>query len=158
MLSAPEKGVHVGWRCGLGGILVLAAAALGCGSQEAGEPPTSPPPAKPAPAPTPAPAPAPAPPAPGGGASAGAALFAARCVTCHGTNGAGDGPASVGLTPRPRDFRDPAWQAKVTDAHIEEIIAKGGAAVGLSPLMPPQPDLSAAQREALRLHVRGFKR
>ena len=82
----------------------------------------------------------------------------ARCVTCHGANGAGDGPASVGLTPRPRDFRDPAWQAKVTDAHIEEIIAKGGAAVGLSPLMPPQPDLSAAQREALRLHVRGFQR
>lgn len=35
----------------------------------------------------------------------GATLFQQRCVTCHGEDGRGDGPAAAGLTPPPADLR-----------------------------------------------------
>lgn len=112
------------------------------------------------------PAPAPAasrPSAPPAGASAAAEaearqIFESRCVTCHGPNGAGDGPASAGLTPPPRNFQDPSWQTSVTDAHIEQIIQYGGTAVGKSAAMPANPDLMARPEvvAALRAKVRGL--
>ena len=100
--------------------------------------PAAPPPAAPAPPPPPAPA---ASGAPAADREAGL-IFSARCATCHGSLGAGDGPGSAGLEPKPRDFRDPAWQASVSDAHLQQIIVGGGPAVGKSPLMPPNPDLA----------------
>jgi len=83
-------------------------------------------------------------------------IFAARCSTCHGQQGHGDGPASAGLTPKPRNFGDKGWQASVTNAHIENIIQNGGMAVGKSPSMPPNPDLvgKPAVVKGLRMHVR----
>lgn len=36
----------------------------------------------------------------------GAALFAQQCSVCHGTEGAGDGPAGLGLEPPPSNLRD----------------------------------------------------
>jgi mono/diheme cytochrome c family protein len=85
-----------------------------------------------------------------------ARLFNERCTTCHGPQGAGDGPASAGLTPPPRNFQDPSWQHSVTDEHIEKIIQYGGAAVGRSPMMPSNPDLMSkpAVVAALRAHIR----
>ena len=67
--------------------------------------------------------------------------IATRCSTCHGTEGKGNGPAAITLNPKPRNYTDVAWQKSVTDDHLREIIVKGGAAVGKSPLMPPNPDL-----------------
>lgn len=85
-------------------------------------------------------------------------LFSARCSTCHGQQGHGDGPASAPLNPKPRNFGDKSWQASVTDAHIENIIQNGGMAVGKSPLMPPNPDLAGkpAVVKALRARVRSL--
>jgi len=85
-------------------------------------------------------------------------IFATRCFTCHGAGGAGDGPASAGLTPPPRNFRDPAWQESVSDEHIDQIIQYGGAAVGRSPTMPGNPDLMSKPEvvAALRAHIRGL--
>jgi len=85
-------------------------------------------------------------------------IFSTRCMTCHGPQGHGDGPASAGLTPRPRNFSDKSWQTAVTNAHIENIIQYGGVAVGKSPAMPPNPDLVAkpAIVKALRAHVRNL--
>ena len=37
----------------------------------------------------------------------GARLYAQNCATCHGDSGGGDGPAGVGLEPRPTNFLDP---------------------------------------------------
>ena len=87
-----------------------------------------------------------------------AEIFATRCTPCHGPNGAGDGPASAGLTPPPRNLQDKAWQSSVTDEHIEKIVSYGGAAVGKSPAMPPNPDLASkpATIAALRAHVRNL--
>ena len=85
-------------------------------------------------------------------------IFASRCTPCHGPQGKGDGAASAGLTPKPRNFGDPAWQAAVDDAYIEKIIKYGGTAVGKSPAMPGNPDLTdPAVIAALRTMVRSFK-
>jgi hypothetical protein len=85
-------------------------------------------------------------------------IFKNRCTPCHGSSGGGDGPASASLSPHPRNFHDKTWQASVDDAHIEQIIQYGGAAVGKSPNMPANPDLQgkAAVVTALAHKVRGF--
>lgn len=127
--------------------------ASGCGGQEtASEPDRSEPAKSSAPAPRPAPAAAP------GAAEAAREIYATRCVTCHGATGAGDGPGSAALDPPPRDFRDAAWQSSVDDAHIEQIIQYGGAAVGRSPAMPGNPDLAAKPEVVaeLRAYVRSL--
>ena len=83
-------------------------------------------------------------------------IFSLRCTTCHGPQGKGDGPASAGLVPKPRNLQDKDWQKSVTDEHIDKIVQYGGAAVSKSPAMPPNPDLSSKPQviTALRLHVR----
>ncbi len=139
-------------------LCVVLGVVLGCG--EAGSPASSAPPQAPEAA-RPAPPEATPPPAPPKPALAdGSAVFQVRCSTCHGESGDGHGPASAGLEPQPRDFRDPAWQDSVSDAHIESVIAQGGPAVGLSALMPPHPDLAAqpGQLAALRSYVRSLRR
>ncbi|RMF11892.1 MAG: cytochrome c [Candidatus Dadabacteria bacterium] len=72
-----------------------------------------------------------------GDAAAGKAKYDMFCSSCHGASGKGDGPAGAALNPKPRNFTDAAWQDKVDDAHIAKVIKEGGAAAGLSPLMPP---------------------
>ncbi len=69
------------------------------------------------------------------------AIFNERCSACHGTDGTGNGPGAANLTPKPRNYRDKAWQASVTDEQIKKTIINGGAAVGKSPIMPSSPDL-----------------
>jgi mono/diheme cytochrome c family protein len=84
--------------------------------------------------------------------------FVNRCGVCHGKEGRGDGPGAAGLTPPPRNYHDPAWQASVTDEQIEKTIVYGGAAVGKSPAMVANPDLgnNPEMVAALRELVRGF--
>src|SRR5262245_19572481 len=83
-----------------------------------------------------------------------AELFATRCTVCHGPDGAGNGPASAGLTPKPRNFQDGSWQSSVTDEHIEKIVQYGGAAVGKSAAMPPNPDLMAKPQVVAALRAK----
>jgi mono/diheme cytochrome c family protein len=68
-------------------------------------------------------------------------IFGERCVSCHGPQGRGDGPAAENLKPRPRDFHNRRWQKAVTDAEIAKAIVYGGSAVGMSGEMAPNPDL-----------------
>jgi mono/diheme cytochrome c family protein len=134
--------------------------ALACGERESTPAPAPPASAPSASAPAPPPAAAPAG-APGASAVAEAEqIFATRCTTCHGAQGAGDGPGSAALEPKPRNFQDPAWQDSVTDEHIEKIVMYGGAAVGRSPTMPGNPDLMSKPEvvRALAAHVRGLAR
>ena len=150
------------------GSLIAASALMfgvGCGQGGGG---SSTAPATPAPtAPSAAPAAPAAPEAPAASASSEPSaearaeakqIFGTRCFACHGPEGLGNGPASAGLTPPPRNFHDPAFQARVTDEHIEQIIQYGGAAVGLSPAMPANPDLTSKPEvvAALREIIRGF--
>ena len=84
--------------------------------------------------------------------------FSTVCFTCHGMSGKGDGPASTGLVPNPRNFTDTAWQESVTDQHIEKIIVGGGLAVGKAVTMPANPDLNGKPGvvAALREHIRSL--
>ncbi|MBL8682179.1 MAG: c-type cytochrome [Myxococcales bacterium] len=97
-----------------------------------------------------------APAAPLPAASRAQEMYSSRCVACHGPQGRGDGAAAAGLTPRPRDFADPSWHARATDEHLRRILVGGGSAVGLSGMMPPNPELATdtALRDALVAHVR----
>ncbi|MBI2388564.1 MAG: cytochrome c [Deltaproteobacteria bacterium] len=70
-------------------------------------------------------------------------VFAQRCVACHGESGKGDGPGASAMNPKPRDYTSAEWQKSVTDDDLKQVIVKGGAAVGKSSLMPPNPDLDA---------------
>ena len=84
-------------------------------------------------------------------------IFTTRCTPCHGPEGRGDGSASAGLNPKPRDFHDVTWQKSITDDHIMNIIKVGGAGVGKSAAMPSNPDIQdKAVLAALKDHVRSF--
>jgi cytochrome c553 len=68
-------------------------------------------------------------------------LFKTVCSTCHGEDGSGNGSAAAALNPKPQNYTDKAWQAKVTDDEIKKAILQGGAAVGRSAAMPAQTQL-----------------
>jgi mono/diheme cytochrome c family protein len=92
-----------------------------------------------------------------GGADSGATgqkIFQTRCFVCHGRDGRGSGPASQGLSQKPQDLTDPTWQRNVTDDQIRSVIQSGGAIVGKSGAMPPNPDLSGDDLNALVAYVR----
>jgi hypothetical protein len=77
---------------------------------------------------------------------------------CHGEGGKGDGPASVALNPKPRNYTDKEWQKTVTDEQIKKTIVGGGASMGKSPLMPAQADLATKPEvlDGLVKIIRGF--
>jgi len=62
-------------------------------------------------------------------------LFVARCATCHGAEGHGDGQNAYNLSPPPPDFGESL--ARVAPEDRRRIVAGGTAAVGRSPLCPP---------------------
>ncbi len=137
-------------------VLALALTAA-CSKASTSEQPADQPAAQPAPSGA-QPAPAAAPASPDTAARA-KEIYSQRCVPCHGPSGGGDGAASAGLNPKPRNFGDAAWQKSVEDAYLMKVIQYGGAAVGKSAAMPGNPDLTdPAMLSALKDVVRGFSK
>lgn len=93
-------------------------------------------------------------------AAAAKTAFNAKCIVCHGNVGLGDGPGAAALNPKPRAFGDATWQGGVTDEQIAKTIVEGGAAVGKSPNMPPNPELADKPEVVKQLVaiVRAFKK
>ena len=60
------------------------------------------------------------------------ALYAQRCLNCHGAGGRGDGPIAASLPVRTPDFRDTVQQK--SNAQIRRIIAQGR---GVMPAFEP---------------------
>ena len=81
-------------------------------------------------------------------------IFQSRCFVCHGRDGRGSGPASQGLSQKPQDLTDPTWQRSVNDDQIKTVIRAGGAILGKSGAMPPNPDLSDDDLNSLIGYVR----
>ena len=81
------------------------------------------------------------------------------CQTCHGETGAGDGFNAFNLDPHPRDLSDAALQKAKTDTDFADAIRRGGAGVGLSPLMPPWGHtLSSQQIDEVVLYLRTLRK
>lgn len=85
----------------------------------------------------------------------GAAVFAARCATCHGPEGRGDGPAAAGLVPpvpdlwgpRPAHLRgQPGGRRAIIEAG-----SPGTAMVGFAGLLSPE------ELEAVYTHVHAMR-
>ncbi len=62
----------------------------------------------------------------------GQGVYRAQCVSCHGSNGKGDGNAAALLSPRPRDFTDGKYKFRSTesgsiptDADLAKTITEG---------------------------------
>ena len=71
-----------------------------------------------------------------GNTTKGKGLFDKNCASCHGAGGKGDGAAAAALNPKPKDLSDNKYMAGLKDEQLIEVVKKGGAAVGKSPLMP----------------------
>jgi len=65
------------------------------------------------------------------------AKFQQLCVSCHGPEGKGNGPAAAALNPKPQDLTDITHMKQYSDEILFKIIKMGGAAAGKSPMMPP---------------------
>lgn len=85
-------------------------------------------------------------------------LYDERCASCHGATGHGDGPVGAALPAdqKPRNFATP-WKFATTDDKFVELLKKGGMGVGLSALMPAQPDLSDADIKSIMQYVYSLK-
>ncbi len=86
-------------------------------------------------------------------------VFHTYCAGCHGDRGQGDGFNAFSLDPHPRDLSDPAFQKKVTNADLADVVRRGGAGVGLSSLMPPWGHtLDPRRTDAVVVYIRSLRR
>jgi len=76
-------------------------------------------------------------PAQKGDPKAGKKSYDLLCGSCHGASGKGDGPAAASLPAKPRSLTDGKSMNALKDQYLFDVIKKGGASVGKSPLMPP---------------------
>ena len=77
------------------------------------------------------------------------ALYARNCVTCHGPNGAGDGPAAAALARAPTNF----LLKRPTTDHARRVLIEGVPGTA----MPPwEKQLTSIQREALVAYVQSL--
>ena len=79
-------------------------------------------------------------------AAAGQEIYTQYCALCHGPQGKGDGSLSANLDPKPRNHTDGAYMNALSDAHLLKVIGGGGAAAGLSPIMPAWGAILSAQQ------------
>jgi mono/diheme cytochrome c family protein len=68
-----------------------------------------------------------------GDREAGRVLYNARCWTCHGPTGRGNGPASPALKPPPADFTDPDQVTARTGARLYRAITSGVPGTAMAP-------------------------
>jgi mono/diheme cytochrome c family protein len=79
----------------------------------------------------------------------GQALFTPYCAVCHGSGGRGDGPSAATLAIRPADLADGRLMNPLPDDFLANVIRNGGAAEGLSPVMPAFAALITADQARL---------
>ena len=55
------------------------------------------------------------------------------CATCHGASGTGDGPASKGLNPSPRNFQHHGFWRHRTEGELYYVIKNGSPGTAMAP-------------------------
>ena len=76
-------------------------------------------------------------------------LFNANCAPCHGTSGAGNGPAASSLNPKPADFMTPI-HAKLPDGYWFWRISVGGTVAPFKDVGSAMPPWEGALNEQQR--------
>lgn len=69
-----------------------------------------------------------------GAVQAGEEIFQINCASCHGQTGAGDGPAAMGLSPKPVNLMEVG--GKLSDAYMFWRISEGGGMAPFNSAMP----------------------
>lgn len=80
----------------------------------------------------------------------GAKVFAERCAICHGEGGKGDGPAAVGLTPKPKDISRPRLPEERKPPSRMEIVRTGVPGTAMPGFATV---LTAAELDAVITHI-----
>ncbi len=102
-----------------------------------------------------------------GDAAAGKALYDGKgaCASCHGANGAGDGPAAAALNPKPASFAAGTFRLDTdgdgktgTDADLANVIRNGAGKYGGNAAMPARGDFSDADIANLIAYIRSLKK
>lgn len=77
----------------------------------------------------------------------GKAIFSANCVTCHGEQGDGNGPAGAYLNPKPRNFAKDKFKAGDKPQQVFNTVTKGlpGTAMVGFPQLPEEDRWAVAQ-------------
>ncbi|HUJ79115.1 MAG TPA: c-type cytochrome [Nitrospiria bacterium] len=72
-----------------------------------------------------------------GALAEGKAIFEGKgtCFTCHGMEGKGNGPASTGLDPSPRNFTNPAFDKAKTPGEMMWVLKNGSAGTAMIPVV-----------------------
>jgi mono/diheme cytochrome c family protein len=91
-----------------------------------------------------------------GNVDAGKQLYQQRCAPCHGPDGKANTPTAQALNPQPRNHTDGEYMNRLSNEHLLKVIKQGGIAVGKSPIMPPQADLSTEQIQDIIAFVRSL--
>ena len=91
-----------------------------------------------------------------GALESGKQLYQQRCAPCHGSDGKANTPTAQALNPKPRDHTDGSYMNVLSSEHLFKAIKQGGTAVGKSPIMPPQADLSEQQVHDIIAFVRSL--
>jgi mono/diheme cytochrome c family protein len=81
-------------------------------------------------------------------------VYAQKCAACHGASGNGDGPAGQVMVPPPTPFAKSLKDK--SDSWIASVITQGGPAAGLSPGMPPHPNMNASSVKDLTQYIKGL--
>lgn len=100
------------------------------------------------------------PPAPTGGTpvvASGAEIYAQRCALCHGAEGKGDGPASAGLNPKPRNHTDGSYMNAQTDEQLLTVIREGKGAMPAWKSVMSEEEIHAVLKHVRTLAVPPYK-
>jgi mono/diheme cytochrome c family protein len=87
------------------------------------------------------------------------------CVSCHGAEGKGDGPAGISALPMPRDFSVGQFKFDAdsdgrtgTDTDLFLVIRDGALKAGGTPLMAAWPNLGEERIRELVAYIRSLAR
>jgi cytochrome c553 len=87
--------------------------------------------------------------------AAGQEIYEINCATCHGPEGAGDGPGAVGLDPKPANLGDSDMMHELSDGYLLWRVSKGGAIEPFNSVMPAwEQGLTEEQRWQVISYVR----